>query len=161
MPELDSAHSQRAARDAAAIDSHAANASGPLLSATSRRALLWRLGSVCGLVVVGLLMPVAWRGRAATATFDLGHAPTFAVLAVVSLIVLTRIAGRLSRKSFMAVAALLVLSGGGLEYLQRFFRRSPSWGDALANTVGVACGLAWFLATSSPASRTVPCSSTG
>ena len=102
--------------------------------------------AIAGLVVsAGILMPVKWRGRAATATFDLGHAPVFALLTLVVCGVIQQLIGaKLSKKGLLVIGALLLIGSGMLEYLQRYFHRSPSWGDALANSMGILAGLLWI-----------------
>jgi len=115
---------------------------------------------VLALVVTGLLLPVPIRGPQASPLADLAHAPIFAALAFVILMVIRPaksdelaeskpglwVLWAATWKSVWMVICTLSLFGIGMEYVQRHFGRRGSWSDVLLNTVGLAAGICLFWA---------------
>mgnify|MGYP006115184715 CR=1 FL=1 len=112
------------------------------------------------LVVTALLMPVPIRGPQASPLADLAHAPVFAVLACLALLLLSHLAPQhsisdlvslFSRTRFrvLSVAIGLTLFGIAMEYTQRFFGRSGEWGDVFLNSLGLSAGIFFFWALQS------------
>ena len=116
---------------------------------------LWVAIVVLVLVVTGLLMPLPLRGPEASPLADLAHAPIFAVLSFVAMILLSDVAPQQSLSGFVSVfsrswfrvlcvAIALTLFGIGMECIQRYFGRRGSWGDVFLNTVGLSAGIFFF-----------------
>ena len=112
------------------------------------------------LVVVGLLVPVPLRGPQAAPLADLAHAPVFAAVELLILLVwwfpLVKHCGNENARPqpiwasicsrVVPVFALLFLFGGCMEYVQAHVGRSGSWGDVLRNTLGLVAGICFLVA---------------
>ncbi|MDJ0972993.1 MAG: hypothetical protein QNJ98_00860 [Planctomycetota bacterium] len=95
------------------------------------------------LVLLLLIVPIPLRGRVWKAGFDAGHLAIGAALGFLA----ARFLGLLGMRSSwlrdgLALAGATV-AGIGMEWLQGFVGREPSWMDAATNAVGTG---AWFLA---------------
>jgi len=105
-------------------------------------------------VLFGLVFPFSFEGRLSGEVFDLAHAPVFAaaLLCLVGFFdpraigLSERFATILpmSLRRVAIITVLLTLLGMTGEYLQKFAGRSPSWGDIIANSIGLAAALAWI-----------------
>jgi VanZ family protein len=103
---------------------------------------------------VGLLVPFPLSGRIWTELFNLAHAPSFMALTLVVAGVLDPPAVGLPQRfptvlemSFNRGALLAIVAatlGAGVEFLQRLFGRSASFGDAVANAVGALAAFCWM-----------------
>ena len=105
---------------------------------------------ILAVVVFGLLVPIPFHGRIATATGDLAHAPLFGGLALITLVFWQRLQPVHSLGMKLAIrlgAVVIVLAtfGLGMEYVQRHMGRSAAWHDAIANALGIlAATFFWF-----------------
>jgi len=109
-----------------------------------RRAVV--IASLTSVGVVALLLtPLPRIGRVSEAGLNLLHAPVFAGLTILLLRVVVQPEFRSRRVRTIAVAFLLLLLGVATEYGQTFVGRNTDWRDVLANALGIAAGLAWFL----------------
>lgn len=116
--------------------------------------------AVIGVVILSLLFPVPFHGRAATAVGDLVHAPLFASLTLGCLWVLQRLKPlqadsaddsnvpitQLLRRG-LAVWFAVSLFGALMEVAQAGFGRSMSRHDAIANAIGSAAAVLLYLST--------------
>ncbi|MGI9470931.1 MAG: hypothetical protein ACR2NZ_05340 [Rubripirellula sp.] len=108
------------------------------------------IGCLVTIVLVGLLVPMPFRGPAADPLADLAHAPLFCALALGALGALAvwwpsqavtgaGKSGTVILRSMIVIAALTVF-GIVIELLQRNVGRNASWGDVSANTLGAVAG---------------------
>lgn len=108
--------------------------------------------ALIALVVFALLVPIPLRGRLASASGDLVHAPLFATLTFGAFWLvqyfrpITPLTKRFLLRS-LAVVILMIVIGAVSEVAQRSFQRSGSLHDAVANALGISaawfCYLAW------------------
>jgi len=108
-----------------------------------------------GLLVWGLMTPLPFHGRLASALGDMTHAPVFALLALGCYLAVRRLG--IARWSAGLLVWLLVAAFGlATEVAQSFVGRGDSWmdllNDALGGAAGVLIGMA--LEASSRARRT-------
>lgn len=100
-----------------------------------------------------LLAPLPQLGRVSDALGDLLHVPLFALLAVLIRQRLPQFGVRNTPSTDIAVWLVISAFGLASEWLQQFVGREASFGDAAADVLGSAAGLAWV---SSLASESVP-----
>ena len=105
--------------------------------------------ALTALVVIGLLIPVPYHGRAAVAMMDLVHTPMFAAITVCILAVWHRVRPihAINRNLLLRagiVFAVLACFGAGMELVQQQMGRSSSLKDAMANCFGITVGVLLF-----------------
>ncbi|MCC9602627.1 hypothetical protein LOC67_18920 [Stieleria sp. JC731] len=113
------------------------------------------IGLTLVLVILALLVPIPFHGRAASAIGDLVHAPLFGTLTLAWLyswqrlrpLALSGIDREFRKLLFRCLIAGSTLVGFGIamEFAQSEFGRSMSRHDAIANTLGVAAAIAIYL----------------
>ena len=124
----------------------------------TRSSLIRSAIAIFSLVVVALLVPLPFGGRASTALGDLVHAPLFGALVFAALVAWQRFKAikesadqvDTSWRSLMLRAAIagttLVLFGITMEFAQMQSGRSGSMHDVVANTLGILAGIMVYFA---------------
>lgn len=97
------------------------------------------------LAAVLLLMPVPIHSQRMKEFCDLVHLPLFAVLTWSTLAWSAYCIGWRGDYWTWKVATFWFVVGSGLEFGQKFFQRGASWGDAIANALGIMIGVLIFL----------------
>lgn len=114
--------------------------------------LIWLALPGCfSVALVGLLVPMPVSGRMAGSIGNMAHAPLFAGLTMLTLVLLQtmrpqRFGSSTWIKRLLLVAATLFVAGILVEMLQGMIGRSASVHDAIANGLGILAASAWFVA---------------
>ncbi|MDB4614628.1 VanZ family protein [bacterium] len=104
----------------------------------------------------GLLIPIPWSGRVATATFDLMHCPLFFCIAFALMWLVPATSEKQHTLIRSVLAVGLFVFSAAAEYAQQFVGRNTSWGDLTANCMGVIAGwicFEWWIRRKQPAGR--------
>ncbi|CAD77631.1 conserved hypothetical protein [Rhodopirellula baltica SH 1] len=115
--------------------------------------LIWLALPGCFLVaLVGLLVPMPVSGRMAGSIGNMVHAPLFAGLTMLTLVLLQIMrpqpfGSSVWIKRLLFIAATLFVAGILVELLQGTIGRSASVHDAIANGLGILAASAWFVAS--------------
>lgn len=122
------------------------------MTQTRSSRLIWLALPGCFLVaLVGLLVPIPVSGRMAGSIGNMAHAPLFAGLTMLTLVLLQSVRPQpfgspTWLKRPLLIAATLFVAGVLVEMLQGMIGRSASIHDAIANGMGILAATAWFVA---------------
>ncbi|MCC9655729.1 antibiotic resistance protein VanZ [Rhodopirellula halodulae] len=114
--------------------------------------LIWLALPGCFLVALtGLFVPMPFHGRMPGAIGDMAHAPLFAGLTLLTLVLLQTLRPLVTgsfpwrRRILLTVVSLFAL-GVLVEMVQGMIGRSAAVHDAISNGLGIIAAAAWFIA---------------